>query len=102
MTRDLLSQSNVSRMSDSKQRLMCVQIPSDVEAANAETFEFSALRLRPPLSQNGTVTWNTQAADGFELAGLSPDHHERVRLFFLSMRHDAGNLSAESLERVCW
>ena len=83
-----------------KQRLMCVQFPSDVEPADAETFEFSALRLRPPVSQNGNITWNTQACDGFEIAGLPPANQERVRLFFLSMRYDAGNLSADNLERV--
>jgi hypothetical protein len=79
---------------------MCVQHPSEVEPADAEPFEFSALRLRPPLSQNGTITWNTQASDGFDIVGLSADHQERVRLFFLSMRYDAGNISADNLERV--
>lgn len=79
---------------------MCVQLPLDAEPADIENFEFSTLRLRPPLCQSGSVIWNTQASDGFEITGLSPSHQERVRLFFLSMRYDAGNLSAESLERV--
>jgi hypothetical protein len=79
---------------------MCVQLPSDAEPTDIENFEFSTLRLRPPLCQSGSVIWNTQATDGFEITGLSQSHQERVRLFFLSMRYDAGNLSAESLERV--
>ena len=93
-------QSKTSKVSEAKQRLMCVQLPLDAEPADIENFEFSTLRLRPPLCQSGSVIWNTQASDGFEITGLSPSHQERVRLFFLSMRYDAGNLSAESLERV--
>lgn len=93
-------QSKISGNSEINPRLLFVQCASDIQSDATESFEFSSLRLRPPLDLSGIVTWSSSSADGFDVAGLSPAHLERVRTFFISMRYDAGTLSADTLERV--
>lgn len=93
-------QSKISGNSEINPRLLFVQCASDIQSDTTESFEFSSLRLRPPLDLSGIVTWSSSSADGFDVTGLSPAHLERVRTFFISMRLDAGTLSADTLERV--
>jgi hypothetical protein len=93
-------QSKISGNSEINPRLLFVQCASDIQSDATEPFEFSTLRLRPPLDLSGIVTWSSSSADGFDVTGLSPAHMERVRTFFISMRYDAGTLSADTLERV--
>jgi hypothetical protein len=99
---DTLSQSKLSAMANSSQRLFYLQIPLSDEPISADMFEYSTLRLRPPIDHSDSIQWSTLAADGFDPVGLSPDCLERVRVFLLSMRFDAGSLSADHVERVRW
>jgi hypothetical protein len=96
----LFFQSKISGNSEINPRLFFVQCASDVQSDATELFEFSSLRLRPPLDLDGIVTWSSSSADGFDVSGLSQDHLEQVRTFFISMRYDAGTLSADTVERV--
>jgi hypothetical protein len=93
----LFFQSKISGNSEINPRLLFVQCASDVQSDATELFEFSSLRLRPPLDLNA---WSSSSADGFDVTGLSQDHLEQVRSFFISMRYDAGTLSADIVERV--
>jgi hypothetical protein len=91
-----LPQSKASGTSDATQRVLFVRLPTESDVASSESFEFATLQLSPQGDAAAFATSVMPVAED-QLIGQETS---RSHPFYLSMRLDAGGLSADKIERV--